>query len=136
MTGETRVIEIRGDLDIVAARSAVRELARSQGFHPVDQARLATVVSELTRNICLYAGMGKVIIREIDDQNLRGLEVICEDQGPGIENIEQAMQEEYSTSGGRGMGLPGVRRLMDEFFIQSTVGKGTKVICRKYRRYG
>lgn len=134
MKGESRTIEIRGDLDIVTARSVVREIARDQGFPPVDQARLATVVSELARNISLYADSGNVIIGGIERDGYKGVEIICEDQGPGIEDLELAMQEEYSTSGGRGMGLPGAKRLMDAFTIQSTVGVGTKIISYKLCR--
>lgn len=132
MSAQPVVTTIRSDLDIVTARSAVRGVAKQQGFQPIDQARIATAVSELARNIFLYAKTGQVTITPIDDGKRRGIEIRCDDHGPGIPNIELAMQDEYSTSGGKGMGLPGARRLMDEFSIESTVGEGTRIVCRKW----
>jgi len=88
----------------------------------------------LTRNIVLYAGEGTVTLRAIERGNKRGIEVVCEDHGPGIEDVDLVMQEGYSTSRGLGMGLPGAKRLMDEFEIQSQVGKGTRVTARKWLR--
>jgi serine/threonine-protein kinase RsbT len=132
VTSQARVATISSDLDIVTARSMSREVARSQGFGAVDQARIATAVGELARNIFLYAKTGRVIIRGIEQGGRKGIEIVCEDQGPGIANIELSMQEGYSTSGGMGMGIPGARRLMHEFNIQSQVGAGTTVTCRKW----
>jgi serine/threonine-protein kinase RsbT len=133
MPPEKSVITIQSDLDIVTARSGVRTIAKQQGFVPIDQARLATAVSELARNIFLYAGIGTVTLTPIEQAGRKGMEIICEDKGPGISDIALAMQDEFSTSGGRGMGLPGAKRLMDEFDIQSTVGQGTRIVCRKWR---
>jgi serine/threonine-protein kinase RsbT len=124
---------IRSDLDIVIARTLARDTAKTLGFGAIDQARIATAVSELARNIFLYAGTGTVTVREIERTGRKGLEVICEDQGPGIANIELVMRDGYSTSRGMGMGLPGAKRLMDEFDIRSTEGVGTTIICRKWR---
>ncbi len=124
---------IRSDLDIVIARTLARDTAKTLGFGAIDQARIATAVSELARNIFLYAGTGTVTVREIERTGRKGLEVICEDQGPGIANIELVMRDGYSTSRGMGMGLPGAKRLMDEFDIRSQEGIGTTIICRKWR---
>jgi serine/threonine-protein kinase RsbT len=128
----SQVTTINKDLDIVTARSVARDIAKRQGFVPIDQARISTAVSELARNIFIYAKSGQVTIRGIDQDGVKGIELICEDHGPGITDIELAMQEGYSTSGGKGMGLPGARRLMSEFEVQSRPGAGTKVICRKW----
>ena len=124
---------IRSDLDIVIARTLARDTAKNLGFGAIDQARIATAVSELARNIFLYAGTGTVTVREIERTGRKGLEVICEDQGPGIANIDLVMRDGYSTSRGMGMGLPGAKRLMDEFDIRSEEGVGTTIICRKWR---
>jgi serine/threonine-protein kinase RsbT len=128
----TETITISGDLDVVTARSKAREIARGQGFGAVDQARIATAVGELARNIFLYAKTGQVTIRGLEQGGKKGIEIVCEDRGPGIEDVERAMQDGYSTSGGMGMGIPGAKRLMNEFDIRSRVGAGTTVTCRKW----
>jgi serine/threonine-protein kinase RsbT len=127
-------VAIRSDLDIVIARSSARDTAKQIGFGAVDQARIATAVSELARNIFLYAGGGTVCVSLVEQRGLTGIEIVCEDQGPGIADLAQVMQDGYSTSRGMGMGLPGARRLMDEFELQSQEGLGTRVTCRKWRR--
>jgi serine/threonine-protein kinase RsbT len=124
---------IRSDLDIVIARTLARDTAKALGFGAIDQARIATAVSELARNIFLYAGTGNVTVREVEKNGRKGVEIICEDQGPGIANIDLVMQDGYSTSRGMGMGLPGAKRLMDEFDIRSHEGTGTTITCRKWR---
>lgn len=124
--------KIQSDLDIVTARSAAREIAKLQGFGAIDQARIATAVGELARNIFIYAKTGRVIVRGVESGGKKGIEIVCEDQGPGIENVDLAMQDGYSTSGGLGMGIPGARRLMSDFHIRSQVGSGTTVTCRKW----
>lgn len=126
-------VAIHCDLDIVIARSAARDVARQYGFGMIDQARIATAVSELARNIFLYAGSGTVTVHRVEQFGRTGIEIVCEDQGPGIANLEQALQDGYSSSRGMGMGLPGTRRLMDEFTIRSQEGVGTTVTCRKWR---
>ena len=130
---QAKAAVIRSDLDIVIARTLARDTAKSLGFGAIDQARIATAVSELARNIFLYAGTGSVTVREIEKNGRKGVEIICEDQGPGIANIDLVMQDGYSTSRGMGMGLPGARRLMDEFTIHSQQGIGTTITCRKWR---
>jgi serine/threonine-protein kinase RsbT len=124
---------IRSDLDIVIARTLARDTAKTLGFGAIDQARIATAVSELARNIFLYAGTGTVSVREVERGGRKGIEVLCEDQGPGIANIDLVMRDGYSTSRGMGMGLPGAKRLMDEFDIRSQEGIGTTIVCRKWR---
>ena len=130
---QAKAAVIRSDLDIVIARTLARDTAKGLGFGAIDQARIATAVSELARNIFLYAGTGSITVREVERNGRKGVEIICDDQGPGIANIDLVMQDGYSTSRGMGMGLPGARRLMDEFVINSEVGVGTTIICRKWR---
>jgi serine/threonine-protein kinase RsbT len=131
--GQPKTAVIRSDLDIVIARTMARDTAKALGFGAIDQARIATAVSELARNIFLYAGTGNVSVREIEKSGRKGIEIVCEDQGPGIANIDLVMQDGYSTSRGMGMGLPGAKRLMDEFTIRSQEGVGTTITCRKWR---
>jgi serine/threonine-protein kinase RsbT len=131
--GQGKVAAIRSDLDIVIARTLARDTAKGLGFGAIDQARIATAVSELARNIFLYAGTGSVTVREVERTGRKGIEIVCEDQGPGISDISVVMQDGYSTSRGMGMGLPGAKRLMDEFDIKSQEGIGTTITCRKWR---
>ena len=118
--------------DVIMARQYTRERARELGFGLADQTRTITAVSELSRNIYLYAGTGRVLIKTLSKSSKKGIEIIAEDQGPGIPNIELAMQDGYSTGKWLGHGLPGTKRLMDEFEIKSEVGKGTTVTVRKW----
>lgn len=128
---ETR-ISINKELDIVTARQAGRLLAREIGFDRVDETRITTVISELARNIVQYATEGTVYIRTTYENGRKGIEILASDDGPGIENIQLALRDGFSTSRGLGAGLPGARRLMDEFDIKSTVGIGTQVMVRKW----
>lgn len=130
---QAKAAVIRSDLDIVIARTLARDTAKSLGFGPIDQARIATAVSELARNIYLYAGTGSVTVREVEKSTHRGIEIVCEDQGPGIPDVELALQDGYSTSRGMGMGLPGAKRLMDEFIVETQERVGTTITCRKWR---
>ena len=105
------------------------------GFGAIDQARITTAVSELARNIYLYAGKGVVRVRTVQDAaNTWGIEVVCVDRGPGIPDVAAAMRDGYSTSSGMGMGLPGAKRLVDEFDLQTEIGSGTTVVIRKWRK--
>jgi serine/threonine-protein kinase RsbT len=130
---QAKAAVIRSDLDIVIARTLARDTAKALGFGAIDQARIATAVSELARNIFLYAGTGSVTVREIEHGGRKGIEIVCEDEGPGISDVELAMSDGYTTSRGMGMGLPGARRLMDEFEIHTQSGIGTTITCRKWR---
>ncbi len=132
-TPQSSITNITNDLDIVTARSNARDIAKKLGFSAIDQARIATAVSELARNIFLYAGTGQVTAREVERNSRKGIEFIFQDDGPGIPDIDQVMQDGYTTSRGMGMGLPGARRLMDDFEIRSESGAGTIITCRKWR---
>jgi serine/threonine-protein kinase RsbT len=125
-------IEIRTEQDIVHARQEGRHLSKQLGFGNIVQSRIATAISELARNIFLYAGSGTITIETVKEDDSVGIRVIAEDKGPGISDIRKAMEDGYSTSGALGAGLPGVKRMMDEFNIESSVGKGTKVVIVKW----
>jgi len=127
-------VAVGSDVDIVTARQKGRELAAQCGLSSTDLAVVATAISELARNIVRYAVRGEVILRRVDNGTKRGIEVVATDDGPGISDVPLALQDGYSTSGGLGLGLPGVRRLMDEFDIVSRFGKGTTVTVKKWRR--
>ena len=126
-------VAIKSDQDIVLARQKGRALAVEVGFSAVDATLIATAISELARNIVAYARMGEIELRSIQDSSRRGILVIASDDGPGIPDLRQAMRDGFSTSGSLGLGLPGVRRLMDEFEIASQPGKGTRVVVKKWR---
>jgi serine/threonine-protein kinase RsbT len=127
-------VKILNEWDIVAARQVGRNVAKELGFGTVDQARITTTISELARNIYLYAGQGEICIEKLWDNGRTGLRIIAEDKGPGISDIRRVMEDGYTTSGGLGAGLPGVKRLMDEFDIDSEVGVGTKITTIKWIR--
>lgn len=127
-------VKIINEWDIVAARQLGRNVAKELGFGTVDQARITTAISELARNIYLYAGQGTVCIDKVFDGGKSGLKIIATDEGPGIQDIRKVMEDGYTTSGGLGAGLPGVKRLTDEFDIDSVPGKGTKIYATKWLR--
>lgn len=132
MTPEQRIAILIED-DIVLARKAGRELAQEMGFGAIDCVLITTAISELARNIFLYAGTGDVTLAKLDDSDEQiGIEVVVQDQGPGIEDLDKAMRDGYTTSNGLGLGLPGTRRLMDEFSVETAVGRGTTVRIRKW----
>ena len=128
---EVRVL-VRADADIVAARQAARALAERLGFPATDLTLIATAVSEVVRNIVRFADTGEVVVQLVE-QPRRGIRVVARDSGPGIADVEQALRDGYSTYQGLGLGLPGARRLMDEFAIASEVGRGTTVTMTKWR---
>ncbi len=130
---ETIRVPINSDKDIVAARQKGRTLALSIGFSETDSTLIATAISELARNIVTYAKKGELRIRAERDTSREGILVIAKDNGAGISNIKLALQDGFSTSGSLGLGLPGVKRLMDEFEIVSGAGRGTTVTIRKWR---
>ncbi|HXH65784.1 MAG TPA: anti-sigma regulatory factor [Candidatus Limnocylindrales bacterium] len=125
---------INSDQDIVVARQKGRVLAGELGFSSGDATLIATAISELARNIVSYARTGEIRLRGIHGSSRIGILVIASDDGPGIVDIHQALRDGFSTSGSLGLGLPGVRRLMDEFEITSGPGKGTKVAVKKWRQ--
>lgn len=128
-------VHIDKEWDIVAARQLGRNVAKDLGFRNVDQARIATAISELARNIYSYAGKGRICIDEVLDSNgKKGIKIAAIDSGPGVIDIKRVMEDGYSTSGGLGAGLPGVKRLMDKFDLQSEAGEGTTVTVVKWMR--
>lgn len=129
-------VTIETEWDIVKARQLARRLAGEIGFGIVDQARIATAVSELARNIYLYAEKGQIYYEIVEslEHGKKGLCLSVRDEGPGIADLRKVMQDGYSTSGGLGAGLPGAKRLMDEFDIQSESGIGTKIKTTKWLR--
>jgi serine/threonine-protein kinase RsbT len=131
--GEIRVA-INSDQDIVSARQKGRAMAAELGFSTGDATLIATAISELARNIVSYARKGQMTLKAVNGLNRQGVAVIASDDGPGIPDIQQALRDGYSTSGSLGLGLPGVRRLMDEFEITSQPGRGTTVTVKKWRQ--
>ena len=128
-------VEIREDFDIIKARARARVFAEEVGFGIVDQTRIATAVSEMARNALVYGGGGKMTLSTIKGR--KGLEIVIVDQGPGIPNVDRVLIESYPKRGvGLGLGLQGAKRLMDEFYIDSKPGVGTKVTMRKWLASG
>jgi serine/threonine-protein kinase RsbT len=128
-------IPIRTDSDIVAARQGAREMATRLGFAPTDLTVIATAVSEVARNIVRFAGSGEIVV-ELLEQPSRGVRIVARDAGPGIADVERALTDGYSTYHGLGLGLPGARRLMDDFEVRSERGRGTTVTMTKWRQEG
>lgn len=131
---ESKSIALKSERDISNARAQVRVIAAALGFRLIDQTRLATVASELSRNVIKYGGGGQLIAQptiEVDGRH--GLRLIFEDKGPGIENIEAAMRDGFSTGRGLGKGLPGSKRMVDVFKIESERGRGTRVTIVRWR---
>jgi serine/threonine-protein kinase RsbT len=126
------VVAIRSDGDIVSARQQGRSLAAAIGFTATDATLIATAISELARNIVIYARQGEVVIRGLEISHRKGIVILARDSGPGIRSIEDVLRDGYSTSGGLGLGLPGVKRLMDEFAIESELGHGTMVTVKMW----
>lgn len=129
----TTTLSVRLESDILAARQQGREVAERVGFTGSDLALIATAISEVARNIVVHAGGGAIMISELSDGRA-GIEIVARDDGPGILDVELAMQDGYSTVDSLGLGLPGARRLMDEFTIESQEGHGTTVVMRKWIR--
>jgi serine/threonine-protein kinase RsbT len=134
VTGDTLTIPIEGDADIVAARMQGRQLAKQVGFTGTDLVLIATAISEITRNIVSYATRGEMTLTTVTEGSRRGITFVIRDQGPGIDDIPRAMRDGFSTGRSLGLGLPGARRLMDDFQIASLVGQGTTVTMSKWLR--
>lgn len=126
-------VQIDGDRAIVSARQRGRALALGLGFSAGSATLVATAISELARNILLYAGEGEILLQPIERTGKEGLLIMARDRGPGIGDIRRAMEDGYSTSGRLGLGLPGVKRLMDEFEVVSATGNGTQIRAVKWR---
>ncbi len=132
MVADDVVVHVNNPDDIVAARQAGHQLARQLGFSLTDVTMIATAISEIARNITSYAGRGAIRVAVADREGRKALVVRAEDDGPGIVDIERALEDGYSTGRGLGLGLPGARRLMDRMFIESTPGRGTVVEMWKW----
>jgi len=129
------VIPIESDADVVTARQQARAMAGNLELTSTDQTLLATAISEVARNITTYAKRGEVELSVVHDDNGRdGIQVIARDQGPGIENVELALQDGYTSGGGLGLGLPGAQRLVDDFHIETAPGQGTTVTLVMWAR--
>lgn len=129
---DIELITVTSDAGVMNARQKGRELAVTVGISGSDLTLMATAISEIARNIVQYAGQGEIEFRSVVRAGKRGLLIIARDNGPGIPDIARAMQDGYSTSRGMGLGLPGAKRLMDDFKIVSEVGKGTTVSMVKW----
>jgi serine/threonine-protein kinase RsbT len=127
-------VTIDSDRAIVEARQCGRVLALRLGFSSGEATLVATAISELARNILQYAGKGEITMAPMENGSVGGLAVLAVDEGPGILDVGQALEDGYSTSGRLGIGLPGVRRLMDEFDVDSALGRGTRVRAVKWKR--
>jgi serine/threonine-protein kinase RsbT len=132
-SGLDATVTVASDSDLVLARRRGRELAEGHGFSASEATLIATAISELARNIVNYAGRGEIQITFVNGTDRRGLSIVARDRGPGITDVRLALREGFSTSGGLGLGLPGVRRIMDEFEIVSEVGNGTTVTVVKWK---
>jgi serine/threonine-protein kinase RsbT len=132
MADEVRVA-INADADLVAARAEGRAIAERLGFPRPDPILIATAISEVARNIVVHAGEGEIVLKPWKDANRYGLVVIATDNGPGIRDVEAALRDDYSGRAGLGLGLPGARRLMDDFEIASDADTGTTITMRKWR---
>ena len=134
MTFTDTKLAIATDEDIVAARQSGRTLVSRLGFSATEATLVATAVSELARNIVLYATRGEIVMRPLDECGRKGILVIARDEGPGIPDLQRALCGGYSTRGGLGMGLSGTSRLVDEFEIASASGSGTTVAVKIWSR--
>ena len=128
------VVPIKADVDVVIARQKIRGLVSDLRFSGSELTLIATAISEVARNIVSYAGSGEIVMRVVQRGQRRGITVVARDKGPGIADIERAMEDGFSTSRGLGLGLPGSKRLMDEFELVSEVGRGTEITMTKWER--
>lgn len=127
-------VRINSDADVVTARHEGRNLAQGLGFSAVELTLISTAISEIARNIAVYAGKGEMVLDTVNDGGKSGIRIVAGDQGPGIPDVEQAMQDGYSTGKSLGLGLPGAKRIMDDFEVDSRVGEGTTITMTKWKR--
>jgi len=127
-------VPIESEADIVRARQKGRELAARVGFTGTDQTIIATAISEIARNIVTYARRGEIVLAGLESAGRGGISIMARDDGPGIADVDLAMTDGYSTTRSLGLGLPGAKRLMDEFDVASAPGKGTTVTMKKWLR--
>lgn len=130
---EPEPLAIRDDSDITLVRQTVRSLARELSFGLIDQTKLVTAASELARNALVHGGGGTCSIETVRDNGRTGLRVLFEDRGPGISDVDQALQDGFTTGGGLGLGLGGARRLVHNFEVQSKPGQGTRIVIVRWK---
>jgi serine/threonine-protein kinase RsbT len=133
MAADEVCVSIDSDADLVVARGQARALAQALGFSKTDSTLIATAVSEITRNIIIHVGAGRIEMTPLYDEKRYGLRVIAIDSGPGILDADLALEDGHAGRGGLGLGLPGVRRLMDEFAVDTTLDSGTTITMTKWR---
>lgn len=133
MTDQDMRIEVTSDADIVPARARGRALAGELGFSRTDATLVATAISEMARNIVVHAGRGEIELKPVYEADRRGVVVVARDEGPGIRDVDEALEEGFGTKGGLGLGLPGVQRIMDEFVINTAPNRGTTVTMHMWR---
>lgn len=129
---DTAAVAIGDSSDIIVARQQGRELALAIGFASAEAVLIATAISELARNIVVYANTGEVRLTQRRERQRRGLTIVARDEGPGIRNVQRVLTGGYSTSGGLGLGIAGVRQIMDEFAVDTGIGKGTEIVATKW----
>ena len=129
---KTKTVAVNDDVDVAYAALAAKNYAKEIGFSTASQYMISTAVSELARNMFIYAKKGMISLSFFSENSKSGIEIVAEDFGPGIQDIDKAMEENFSTGGTMGVGLPGTKRLMDYFKIESKIGVGTKVVIRKW----
>jgi serine/threonine-protein kinase RsbT len=132
MEGEVRIV-IATDADLVTARAEGRAMAQRLGFPRPDPTLIATAIYEIARNIVLHAGGGEIVLRPVGGHDRYGLVVVATDDGPGLRDVDSSLRDDYSGRDGLGLGLPGARRLMDEFELSSDAESGTTVTMTKWR---
>ncbi len=132
-TGREVRVQVASDADLVTARAAGRALAVELGFPRPDPTLIATAISELARNLVMHVGHGEITMRPLYEDRRYGVVVVVRDEGQGIPDVEEALRDGHALRGGLGLGLPGARRLMDEFEVASELGKGTTVTMKKWR---
>jgi serine/threonine-protein kinase RsbT len=130
--GESGVSPIRTEDDVVRVRQTVRARAIALGFSLVDQTKLITAASELARNALVYGGGGEAALEDVSQGSRKGLRIVFRDEGPGIEDLDLALRDGYTTGSGLGLGLSGARRLVNEFEVDSAPGRGTRVTIVKW----
>jgi serine/threonine-protein kinase RsbT len=129
---KTKTVAVNDDVDVAYAALAAKNYAKEIGFSTASQYMISTAVSELARNMFIYAKKGIISMSFFSENSKSGIEIVAEDFGPGIQDIDKAMEENFSTGGTMGVGLPGTKRLMDYFKIESKIGVGTKVVIKKW----
>lgn len=132
-SGKKTRVSINSVSDIVSARQKGRDMASQLGFSPTESTLIATAISELARNIVLYARSGEVVLESTKNDESNGIVIVARDYGPGIPDVQRALMGGYSTSGGLGLGLPGVRQMMDELDVDTELGEGTTVTAIMWR---